>query len=203
MSTWPAQGSRPAGSCYFMNGCSEVSHQIPAHAASPSHHWGQLVVHIPPAHGHTLFYFFWHLQIEWQGLQTHRKAAWPAGWVPVVGYFSPELCGSCPESWSVSSFWSGQTDSAPSEGILGWKRPLHAFIDGVCRCLLPQWTTGPGHGLYPNIDLPVPGNFSSVWKIRGRKREEGRGGMRERGIAIRQQEGHHDLTEPERILTAD
>ena len=38
-----------------------------------------------------------------------------------------------------------------------------------------------------------------------REREGGRDRRdeRERGIAIRQLEGHHDLTEPERILTAD
>lgn len=34
---------------------------------------------------------------------------------------------------------------------------------------------------------------------RGRKRER----ERREGIADRQQGGHHDLTEPERILTAD
>lgn len=38
---------------------------------------------------------------------------------------------------------------------------------------------------------------------RGREGETERGKERREGIVSRQHEGHHDFTEPERILTAD
>lgn len=42
-----------------------------------------------------------------------------------------------------------------------------------------------------------------VGREKGRRRRRKRERDRREGIADRQQEGHHDLTEPERILTAD
>lgn len=93
-------------------------------------------------------------------LQTHRKAAWPVGWVP-VGYFSSGLCGSCPASWSVSSFWYGRTDSAHRKH-LRWK-PVpyrNSWRGWAFDACISKEPSGSGHGLHPNTGLVGPGNSS-------------------------------------------
>lgn len=80
-------------------------------------------------------------------LQTHRKAAWPAGRVPVVGYFSSELGGSRPASWSVSPFWSGRTDSAHHQALEMETGPsVHSSRWACFGDLLPWGTVWPWAG---------------------------------------------------------
>ena len=59
-----------------MNDYPEISHWIPAHAASPTCHWRQLIVYTQlPDHRYNLFSFPGHPQIEWHRSSNTQKSS--------------------------------------------------------------------------------------------------------------------------------
>lgn len=118
-------------------------------SASPACHWRQLIVHSQwPTPRHALLFPL----PPTNRLQTHRKAFWPVGSVPAVGYFSSKLYGSCPASWSVSPFWSGRTDSAHQKALEMETSPYRYLWRGCALgACIPKAPSGPQHGLHRNI----------------------------------------------------
>lgn len=177
----------------------------------PSHHWRRLMAHIPPPRPQVLSLISSDT-CKWYGgdlTHTERQPDLPA---------ECQLLAISVLSSVARALKTGQFLASEAAGLtqhirrrLRWKRPLHVHVWGGWGACFPKEPSGPGHGPHPDTGPAGPGNSCSTWK-KQKEREGGRdvgmhgwGGRRERerDIAIRQREGHHGLTEPGGILTAD